>query len=248
MQKYGIDISSHNGNIQWDKVKTDFVIIRAGWSWYAGGMNIDVKFTENIKGIGNTSIPWGIYLYAYDKSTSAAIVAANRLADLLEGHKIQYPIWYDIEDSQYTKIPKATNTAIAKTFIDTMQSRGFYTGLYTYTNFAKNYLNMDELKNYEFWIADYTGKVGYTGSYGMWQNSAKGKVDGVSTVVDTNICYKDYPAIIKKAGLNGFIKSQDDVHAELIEELNSVKKERDLFKNKADELQNKIELIRDIIL
>lgn len=246
MQKYGIDVSSHNGNIQWDKVKTDFVILRAGWSWYAGGMNIDVKFLDNVRGVEEAGIPWGVYLYAYDKSTSAAIVAANRLADLLQEYKMEYPVWYDIEDTQYTKMNKSTNTQITKAFIQTMQSRGFYTGLYTYTNFANGYLNMNELTEYDFWVADYRASVGYKGSYSMWQNNAKGTMTGISTVVDTNICYKDYPAIIKSASMNGFTASSGD-SSELLTELESVKKECAELKLLVDELQSKINNARSIL-
>lgn len=245
MQKYGIDVSSHNGNIIWSKVKTDFAILRAGWSWYEGGMNIDVKFLDNAKGVEQAGIPWGVYIYAYDKSTSAALVAANRLADLLDTYQLQYPVWYDIEDTQYTKMTKATNTAIAKAFMKTMQARGYYAGLYSYTNFANGYLNMNELTEYDFWVADYRASVGYKGSYGMWQNSAKGKIDGISTVVDTNICYKDYPKIIKDAGLNGFTPGGSNDNSELIAELKS---ERDALKVQVKELQDKLDAIKNIVL
>lgn len=248
MERYGIDISSHNGNINWNKVTSDFVIIRAGWSWYAGGMNIDVKFLDNIKGAEEVGIPWGVYLYAYDKSTSAAIIAANRLADLLDAYQIEYPIWYDIEDAQYTKMTKATNTAIVKAFLKTIQSRGYYAGLYTYTNFANGYLNMNELTEYDFWVADYTGKVGYKGSYGMWQNSGSGSAPGVPTKVDTNICYKDYPSIIKNAMLNGFDSFiEEDTNDLLIAQIDALKKERDELKTTVKQLEEKIESVKTIL-
>lgn len=246
MERYGIDVSSHNGKIDWTKVKTDFAILRAGWSWYEGGMNIDTRFLDNIKGVQENSIPYGIYIYAYDKSVNAAIIAANRLADLLDKYKFGYPVWYDIEDNQYIKMPKATNTAITKAFLETIQSRGYYTGLYTYYSFAKSFLNMDELSQYDFWCANYTGKVGWEGSYGMWQNSAKGKVAGISTDVDTNICYRDYPTIIKESGLNGYDKVQN-VDKDILDELNKVKLERDSLAKEVKELKEKLMAIKEII-
>lgn len=210
MEKYGIDVSSHQGKIDWGKVKKDFAILRAGWSWYQGGMNIDTRFLENAAGVQAAGIPWGVYLYAYDKTPAAARIAANRLADLLDDYKLDYPVAYDFEDNQYLATGKASNTAICKAFLDTIRARGYYPILYTYTSFAMSYLEMDKLTEYDFWVADYTGKVGWPGAYSIWQRSAKGQVDGISTAVDLNTAYKDYPTIIREAGLNGYDKPVDD--------------------------------------
>lgn len=210
MERYGIDVSSHQGKIDWGKVKKDFAILRAGWSWYQGGMNIDTRFLENVAGVQAAGIPWGVYLYAYDKTPAAARISANRLADLLDDYKLDYPVAYDFEDKQYLSTGKASNTAVCKAFLDTLRARGYYPILYTYTNFAKGFLNMEELKEYDLWIADYTGKVGWTGDYTMWQRSAEGHIDGVYTDVDLNDAYKDYPKIIREAGLNGYDKPADN--------------------------------------
>ncbi len=235
MKTHGIDVSSHQGKIDWSKVKTDFAILRAGWSWYQGGMNIDTRFLENAAGVQSADIPWGVYLYAYDKSPAAARIAANRLADLLKDYLPDYPIFYDMEDAQYFNTGRANNTAIAKAFLDTLQARGYYVGLYTYTSFAMRYLEMDKLTAYDFWVADYTGKVGWPGAYGMWQHSAKGKVEGISGDVDLNIAYKDYPAIILSAGLNGYgEKAEDNPTAEddLSVRVSALEKEREKLQAK----------------
>ena len=212
MERYGIDVSSHQGKIDWGKVTVDFAILRAGWSWYNGGMNIDTRFLENVAGAQAAGIPWGVYLYAYDKTPAAARIAANRLADLLDTYQVPYPVYYDMEDPQYFKTPKADNTAICKAFLETIQARGYYAGLYTFTSFAKSYLDMEQLAAYDLWIADYTGKVGWTGPYGMWQRSAEGRLEAIGggkVDVDLNTAYKDYPTIIRAAGLNGFGETED---------------------------------------
>lgn len=198
--KTGIDVSSHQGTINWNKVKTDFAILRAGWSWYEGGMNVDKQFVANADGATKNNIPWGVYMYAYDKSVSAAITAANMLCDMLDKGKydLQYPVAYDFEDNQYLNAgDRIKHTEICNAFLSVIKDRGYYPILYTYTNFAKAYLNMDNLSEYDFWVADYTGNVGWSKEYGMWQYSPSGKVSGISTVVDMNYAYKDYPAIIK---------------------------------------------------
>ena len=77
---------------------------------------------------------------------------------------------------------------------------GLYAILYTYSNFADYNLNMWQLNDFDLWLADYRNKRP-TRKHGMWQYSSKGKVTGVSGVVDMNHVYKDYPSIIAKAGL-----------------------------------------------
>lgn len=206
--KTGIDVSSHQGAIDWKAVKTDFAILRAGWSWYEGGMDIDKQFFANVNGVEEAGIPWGVYLYAYDLTPAAARVAARKLADLLAGHKLAYPVAYDFEDPQYLKFTREANAAICKAFLEEMESLGYYVSLYTYANFAKDNLNMDELSRWDFWVAAYQNPLtAWTGPYGMWQYSSTGRVDGIQTNVDLNRTDKDYPAIIRGAGLNGFGES-----------------------------------------
>lgn len=205
--RQGIDVSSHQGLIRWSEVCADFAILRAGWSWYEGGMNIDQRFLENVSGVQDEGIPWGVYLYAYDKSPAAAAKSADCLADLLNKYQIPYPVAYDFEDRQYLSGSRKTNTAICAAFLERLQSRGYYAMLYTYTNFARKYIDMAQLAAYDLWIADYTGKVGWTGPYGMWQHSSKGRMEAIGkgkVDVDLNLAYKDYPAIIQEAGLNGY--------------------------------------------
>lgn len=202
--KSGIDLSSHQGSVNWGKVTADFAILRAGWSWYGGGMNLDKQFHANVDGAQGAGIPWGVYLYAYDRDPAAAVVSANRLAGLLDGYKIPYPVVYDFEDGQYLSTGKAENAAICKAFLEALQGRGYYAMLYTYTGFAKGFLDMKELSAWDLWIADYTGQVGWAGEYGMWQYSGSGAAPGVSGKVDLDYAYKDYPAIIQAAGLNGY--------------------------------------------
>ena len=211
VERAGIDISKHQGkNIDCAKLKPsdkEFVIIKTGYSWYQGGMNIDSQFLDNAAGATKYGIPWGAYIWAYDKTPAAARISANCLADLLDAYKLDYPVYYDFEDEQYLKFDRVASANIIKAFLDTLQDRGYYAGLYTYTNFAKGYIDMARLTAYDLWIADYTGKVGWTGPYGMWQHSAKGRLEAISggkVDVDLNIAYKDYPAIIRGAGLNGY--------------------------------------------
>lgn len=205
----GIDVSSHQGKINWQAVKDSgikFAMIRAGWSWYEGGMNIDKTFYDNMQGAQAAGLDVGVYLYSYDKTPAAARIATKRLLEIIAPYKLTYPIAFDIEDAIHTQISKAQNTAICKAFMDEVEVAGYYGTLYTYTNFINSYLNKQELTKYDKWIADYRAKCGYDGPYGMWQYTGSGSCPGVTGNCDLNECYKDYPAIIKKAGLNGWGK------------------------------------------
>ena len=206
--KRGIDVSSHQGAIDWGAVKTDFSILRAGWSWYQGGMTQDQRFLENVKGVREAGLPWGAYLYAYDKTPEAARASARKLGALLSGYQMEYPVAYDFEDPQYQQNTPEQNTAVCKAFLEELEGQGYYASLYTYANFAKSRLRMEELSRWDFWVAAYQSPLtSWTGSWGMWQYSATGQVPGIQGNVDLDLARKDYPAIIRGAGLNGFGES-----------------------------------------
>lgn len=239
--KTGFDISSHQGMVDWNKIEGDFVLLRAGWSWYQGGMNVDKRFLENAAGAQEAGIPWGAYLYAYDRTPEAAKRSAGRLADLLDQYRLSYPVAYDFEDGQYLSGGKEQNTAICRAFLGVLRERGYYGALYTYTNFAKGYLDMAELSAYDLWIADYTGKVGLSeGEYGIWQYTAAGSVPGITGAVDLDRAYRDYPSIIEKAGLNGFGKGPaggKESGESLREENETLRKENGALRERMGEIR-----------
>ena len=236
--KTGFDLSSHQGAIQWRRVEADFAMLRAGWSWYEGGMNIDQRFRENVTGAQAAGIPWGAYLYAYDRSPAAAVKSADRLADLLDGFRIPYPIAYDFEDEQYLSMGKGANAAICAAFLERLQKRGYYAMLYTYTNFALGFLDMGALAPYDLWIADYSGKVGWPGKYGMWQYTGSGTLSGVTGPVDLDRAYKDYPAIIRGAGLNGYgVRPGDE------EDCAALRREKEALEQEKAALEKRLEEI-----
>lgn len=245
--KTGIDLSSHQGNVNWGKVVADFAILRAGWSWYDGGMNIDKQFRANAAGAREVGVPWGAYLYAYDRTPAAARISAERLADLLDEYQIPYPVAYDFEDNQYLSMGKVGNTSICKAFLETLQGRGYYAMLYTYTNFARGYLEMGQLSSYDLWIADYTGKVGWDGEYGIWQYSGSGTAPGVSGKVDLDRAYRDYPGIIQVAGLNGYGRRPEKPDCSAVQAENqALRRQAEEQATRLAEVQRKLEEIRRI--
>ncbi|WMJ24055.1 GH25 family lysozyme [Paludicola sp. MB14-C6] len=205
----GIDVSKYQGQINWNTVSNSgvkFAMIRAGWCGYDGNIKEDEYYRTNMEGAIQAGLNVGVYVYSYAKTVDAAAIAARQTLELVKPYKVTYPIAFDVEDEIYTKYKPQDNNALVIAFLDAIERAGYYGIVYTYTYFAQTHLDMKNLKRFDMWIADYRGYVGYKGAYGMWQYSAKGKIDGIGADVDLNMAYNDYPKIIQTAGLNNIPK------------------------------------------
>lgn len=204
----GIDVSKHQGNVNWSHVKADgvkFAIIRAGY-----GKEIsqkDRQFENNYAGCKSNSIPCGAYWYSYAMSESEAKQEAEVCLKVIAGKTFEYPIYYDIEEKKQFALGKAKCSSIAKAFFDVLENAGYWVGLYSSKSFLDSYFDESLRKRYAVWVAQYNTKCTYSGQYGIWQKSSTGKVYGITGDVDVNESYFDYPTAIKNAGRNGFWKS-----------------------------------------
>lgn len=260
-----IDISEHQsrrGRIDYYKVKAsgvDGVMIRIGWAGYEGGLDVDESLHYNITGANAAGLGVGLYVYTYATSTAAAKRAAQEAVAIANKYKgmITYPIVYDVEE---TKLPCLTNLGKAKltdtviAFCDEVQRLGYFAMWYTYTAFVRQYLDLARLAPYDLWAADYRSKAQLDAqigrSYGMWQYiGGEGSCPGVTGPCDRNYAYKNYPAIIKAAGLNGFSKTAVPP-AELAyteQEYSSVVEERDAFKAKYETLREHVKKLASLV-
>lgn len=197
----GIDVSRYQGTIEWDKVKAtgiNFAMIRCGYRGYTEGkINEDIQFLNNIIGAHNNGIKIGLYFYSSAISEIEATEEANFVLNLINKYNfreyISYPIAIDIEDFEGTRNYSLTvkeRTNIVKAFCETIKNDGFKPMVYSYTYFLENKLIMDELTNYDTWIADYYGNTWYNRNYSMWQYTDKGKINGIIGDVDLNYSYK----------------------------------------------------------
>lgn len=227
----GIDVSKHNGTIDWSEVKAsgyDFAMIRLGWAGYAGPIvangGLDPMFETNVKGAQAAGIDVGVYVYSYCKTAAVAKIAAQETIELIKDYQLTYPIAFDFEESMYASMSKADNTNICDSFLSVIEDAGYYAMLYTFKSYAESNLNMTDLAKYDFWLA-HVGTNGaalsstsYSGNYGIWQYSWKGNVSGMTGDVDLNYAYMDYPSIIKAAALNGFTgEDKEDIEQDLEE-------------------------------
>lgn len=192
LQIKGIDASRYQGDIDWVKVKNsgiEFAMLRLVSS-NNNGPYIDPYFEKNYLGAKSVGINVGAYIYTYATTEEKQNAEINMAIEALKGKTLEYPLALDVEDSSLTSIGKESLTSIVLRGLVIIDQKGFVPMLYTYTNYTNN-LNMDSLKEYDLWIADYRGYNGH-GDGDIWQYSSSGKIDGISGNVDLNISYKDY--------------------------------------------------------
>ena len=206
MSMKGIDVSKHQGNVNWSHVTADgvkFAIIRAGYGKEA--YQKDIQFENNYAGCKSNGIPVGVYWYSYATTPDEARKEAAVCLSIIKGKTFEYPVYFDIEEPSVLAKGKAACTAIAKAFLEAVEQAGYFVGIYSSKVHLENCITEELRARYAVWVAHYgVDKTTYHGQYGIWQKSSTGKVYGISGNVDVNECYIDYPAAIKKKGLNGF--------------------------------------------
>ena len=207
----GIDVSHHNGTIDWKAVKNagnvQFAILRAGY-----GKSIsqkDKQFENNYAGCKLNEIPCGAYWYSYAVSADEALEEAKTCLDIIKGRRFEYPILFDIEENRHIKLGREKCSEICRTFCDYLEKNGYFAGIYTFDSFANTNLTEEVKKRrYSMAIARIGEQPKYS-PYSVWQYSWTGKVNGIIGDVDMDYCYTDFEKIIKEKNLNGFDVSDE---------------------------------------
>lgn len=195
---FGIDVSRHNGTIDWNAVKAsgvDYVIIRCGYRGSSTGVLIeDQNFKTNIKGATAAGLKVGVYVFSQAVDEVEAVKEASLAVSLAKGYNLTYPIFIDTEASggRADKIDKATRTAVVNAFCQTVASAGYKPGIYASKTWFEDKLNMGGITSCRIWLAQYSAEPTYKGKYDMWQYSSKGKISGINTDVDLNYSYLGY--------------------------------------------------------
>ena len=211
MEKTIMDVSRHQGVIDWAKVKASGkiggVMIRAMGNSGAGKASkpyLDPYFARNYAECTRVGLPVGVYGYFKATDRAQADKELALLKQALGGRTFQLPVAVDIEDKLQEALSKSALTDIVAHCLSVVESWGVYAMLYTGLYFGQTNLYMGGavLKPYDVWLAAYRTKKPAPGwSFGMWQYTSTARVPGVSTRVDLSHAYKDYPAIIQRAGL-----------------------------------------------
>ena len=193
----GIDVSEHQGRIDWDAVKAsgiDFAILRIGFGAPSWGGRVDYQFSRNISECERLGIPYGIYIYSYARDDQQAADEASMVIDCLSGHNPRLPVYYDLEDKSIIADGRQSGIASrARIFCNRISAAGYNPGIYANLYWFNNILTDSVFKSgsWDHWIAQYNSKCHYTGNYSFWQYTSSGKVSGISGNVDMNYAYID---------------------------------------------------------
>lgn len=188
-----IDVSKHNGNIDWSRVKgnVDAVVMRLGYRGYSkGDIAQDPKYLDNLNGCRNNGIPYSVYFFPCSINDAEASEEAAYIINAVKGLDISLPVFLDSEVSAPNKTGRSDNlsveqrTHLLKVIIDTVKAAGIEIGVYASTSWLNNNLNMAELGDIPVWVAQYNTHCTYGGKYVMWQYTSNGTVDGISGRVD----------------------------------------------------------------
>ena len=202
----GIDVSKHQGVINWEKVKAsglvDFAILRAGFGKESS--QIDVQFERNYSECKRLGIPCGAYWYSYAKTAAEAGQEAAVCLSALAGKQFEYPIAFDIEEQASLQ----NADALCQAFCTALENAGYYAAIYTFKSALESNFSAAVKNRYDIFLSHIgVQQTDYAGSYGLWQYSWTGCIPGISGDVDLDYAHKDYPTMIQKAGLNGFTKT-----------------------------------------
>lgn len=204
----GIDVSYHNGKLDWSVIKNagvDFAIIRAAYRGYGknGTLVKDTEFANNILNAQAQGIPVGVYIYSQAITTAEAVQEANYILDIIRGYSIDLPVVFDYEfagvedgrlDSAWSsgKLNKSKMTEITLAFCDTVKNAGYNAMVYANKTFLNTNIDHVAIENagYQVWLAHYTTNTNYTGEYKIWQYTSDGSIPGIANKrFDCNFMY-----------------------------------------------------------
>ena len=199
----GIDVSVHNGDIDWEKVAksgVDFVMIRMGGRGYGieGNIFADDNFEKNLKEAKKAGLWVGAYFFSQATNEKEAIEEAEFCIEMLKGEELDYPLAFDWEivtaegGTRCDNVDPRELTKAARAFCDKVKEEGYTPMLYSGSKVIYYKYNMAELSDIDVWYASYNDTPDLFYNYTMWQYSPSGRVEGVAGEVDLNICMKNY--------------------------------------------------------
>jgi len=192
---HGVDVSDHNGVIDWDAVQLDgidFAIVRLGYRGYGNGAIVkDEQFFENAEALDCLDMDYGVYFFSQAISVEEAVEEAQFVLTQLQGHAPSLPVYFDWEPISDTARTANMNplllTDCALAFCQTIEEAGFEAGIYFNQEFGYRHFNLITLKDYDFWLAEYADAPSFFYHFQQWQYSCTGSVAGIHTATDLNL-------------------------------------------------------------
>ena len=193
----GIDVSSHQGDIDWQQVADagiQFVMIRAGYRGYETGDLVEDSYAqENYEGARAAGLNIGAYFFSQATSQEEAAEEAQFFLEIINGWELSMPVVYDWEyigeNARTYGMDKRTVTDCTLVFCKMLASVGYSPMLYFNRHQAQDFLYLEELTDYPFWLALYSDRMTYPYKLAMWQYTEKGKVPGIEGYVDIDLYF-----------------------------------------------------------
>ena len=196
----GIDVSRHQGNIDWEKVAADgveYAFLRVGYRGYETGKALeDENFQQNAKGANEAGVPIGAYFFSQAVNAEEAVEEAEMALESLKGFDIAYPIAIDLEDvpdgSRTSDMTREDYTEVAIAFCERIKEAGYTPMIYCNSRWFTMNLDLSQLTEYNKWFAQYYNRPFFPYDFQIWQYTSTGKVDGIAGDVDMNISFVRY--------------------------------------------------------
>lgn len=194
----GIDVSDHQGDIDWQAVAAygiDFAIIRCGYRSYGeGSLHEDARFRQNIQGALDAGLDVGAYFFSQATNILEAAEEAVYTVHLIEGYNITMPVFFDwenidVDTARTDGLDGETLTACCLEFCELIEAAGYEPGMYSYLNLAYYIYQLDRLQGITLWMGDPGTKPIFYFDHRFWQYSYTGSVPGIGVDVDLDAMY-----------------------------------------------------------
>ena len=188
----GIDVSHHQGKIDWNKVKAagvDFAILRCGY--IKSKEMVDEQFENNYAEASSMNIPIGVYFYSYALTEEAARKEAEFCYKLIKDKKLSFPVFYDMEEKAQLDLGKQKVLTLYNAFKSYLKSEGIEVSVYSFDSAFASIFDTSVQNANPVWVARVDRKCSFCKKYTFWQYSWKGKIAGINGDVDLDYCYDD---------------------------------------------------------
>ena len=197
---FGVDVSKYQKNINWNQIKkagVSFVIVRIGYRGYgaSGTLVLDPMFEEHFTNVKNAGLKVGVYFFSQATTEEEAKEEAFACAYVLNGRKLDYPIFFDTEASgasggsgRADGLGVADRTKCAVAFCEEVKANGYKPGVYASTLWYRNRVDLSSLTKYTIWNAHY-GVASSPIDCALWQGTCTARLPGYKGDLDVNISY-----------------------------------------------------------
>lgn len=194
----GVDVSSHQGEIDWARVRADgveFAILRIGFRGNTeGGLIVDERFARNYVEARQAGLKVGVYFFSQAISEEEAREEADFVLELLDGVPLELPVYYDWEEAQKGRTGGHGSSEVgtwARLFCEAVTAGGYRAGVYFNQRYGYSIMGLQNLTDYSFWLAEYDDSQSFSYQTQLWQFTGSGHVDGIDTIVDLDLMYAE---------------------------------------------------------